>query len=953
MSHITVHLLGSPYVEVDGERVNFPYKKAEGLFYYLCIKGSASREEVVQLLWDENTESVGRKNLREAVYQIKKLFGGDILVTEGNHTIRINPDNMPEIDWYKVNENNILDFPEDGIFRHFYIKNSYEFGNWISDMQELYNQMYIECAKNRLQQADAARDVSQIQQYSSLLIKKDPYNEKLYQDTMDLYALSGNYNMALKLYADLQKVLKEDLDVEPSEEVTQLFRRITSIKENRNENQFGQDEQFFGRNEELYALTESIYHFIHGDGQSINYIIQGESGVGKTALLEKAARIAVHDGLLILRTSCYRDESDFFLRPFRDVFREILQHEEKGNLPNLSDHKRYVQQLFNSGLSADDERKSGYITYQMLEQEVLEIFNRITQVRRIILLIDDIQWMDSTSCQLLNRIFLTLGADRLLVLGTCTSYHNQKITEALSPLFHKGWLSILSLSCFTHDETLAILKAMLPDIAQDTTKCDELYTFTSGNAFFLYECISLIKEKGYTLELSQKTAAVIQNRLSSMSEEENQVLNCLSIFPERVCVDDIELLLKMNPLDILEILEKLEIRHLVKEISAGWNIYYTFVHGMFRDYVYERQSNGRKVKFHQLLAEHYEKALSPQNHLNQMPLVIYHYERAKNQLKTYQYKVHYLQEFYTVVQESFPILESDLEHPQELHGITPSSVDMVSLAREITEWNNTSAEALELKMEMYYIIGRHGISVGDYDYALSALENTSALARQLQDRSMLLNCYKQFIFYTIQIEDFPLMKNYLDHAFEYIRPEEEHYMYGVFLRLKGEYLIFIEKYQEAWTALEESIHIFESWEEGGRRHSMNIAACYCYMGDICRCRQEINTAYDYYLTAIDTNTEKLGTNGLGQFYSNAGQVLYNMEHYDESRKYLQKSLEAYQRYGYMWGLERTLAYLTLLELAENKTAQARIWYQQAREISDKIRNPETNRLLQLAAEQLN
>lgn len=38
MDKISVHLLGRPYVEKNGERVNFPYKKAEGFFYYLCVK---------------------------------------------------------------------------------------------------------------------------------------------------------------------------------------------------------------------------------------------------------------------------------------------------------------------------------------------------------------------------------------------------------------------------------------------------------------------------------------------------------------------------------------------------------------------------------------------------------------------------------------------------------------------------------------------------------------------------------------------------------------------------------------------------------------------------------------------------------------------------------------------------------------------------------------------------
>ena len=72
MANISVHLLGRPYVEVDGERVNFPYKKAEGFFYYLCVKKTATREHIIdkseshggeimqyaiELYYDEDTEN--------------------------------------------------------------------------------------------------------------------------------------------------------------------------------------------------------------------------------------------------------------------------------------------------------------------------------------------------------------------------------------------------------------------------------------------------------------------------------------------------------------------------------------------------------------------------------------------------------------------------------------------------------------------------------------------------------------------------------------------------------------------------------------------------------------------------------------------------------------------------------------------------------------------------------
>ena len=42
---VQVFLLGNPRVLLDHTEVIFPYRKVEGLFYYLCIKGD--RKSVV------------------------------------------------------------------------------------------------------------------------------------------------------------------------------------------------------------------------------------------------------------------------------------------------------------------------------------------------------------------------------------------------------------------------------------------------------------------------------------------------------------------------------------------------------------------------------------------------------------------------------------------------------------------------------------------------------------------------------------------------------------------------------------------------------------------------------------------------------------------------------------------------------------------------------------------
>ena len=81
--------------------------------------------------------------------------------------------------------------------------------------------------------------MEEIQKYSNILLKQDPYNEKLYYEIMDIYALNGNYNMAIKLYYDLEKILADELGVEPSSEVTELFHRIFNVKGNTNSDNAG------------------------------------------------------------------------------------------------------------------------------------------------------------------------------------------------------------------------------------------------------------------------------------------------------------------------------------------------------------------------------------------------------------------------------------------------------------------------------------------------------------------------------------------------------------------------------------------------------------------------------------------------------------------------------------------------------------------------------------------
>lgn len=86
-------------------------------------------------------------------------------------------------------------------------------------------------------------------------------------------------------------------------------------------------------------------------------------------------------------------------------------------------------------------------------------------------------------------------------------------------------------------------------------------------------------------------------------------------------------------------------------------------------------------------------------------------------------------------------------------------------------------------------------------------------------------------------------------------------------------------------------------------------------------------------------------NGLGQIYSSMGQVHCLRGQYKEAMALLEKAVECLERNGYRWGLERAEGWLALTCIKTGDLKSAREHYRKGREISDKIRNPETERLL--------
>ncbi len=99
MSGYRVTLLGVPGVFYEGDAIQFPYRKAEGIFYYLCVEKKVNRDELITVFWGSGDEASGRKNLRQALFQIRRCLGSEVIVQQGKNALELNPKAAIRSEW--------------------------------------------------------------------------------------------------------------------------------------------------------------------------------------------------------------------------------------------------------------------------------------------------------------------------------------------------------------------------------------------------------------------------------------------------------------------------------------------------------------------------------------------------------------------------------------------------------------------------------------------------------------------------------------------------------------------------------------------------------------------------------------------------------------------------------------------------------------------------------------
>lgn len=297
-AQLKLTLFGKPQVTLgDTVVTDFVSSKAEALLFYLAATGRPhSRETLADLLWSEMPNSRAKKNLRDALSNLRKLVGDHLQIERQSvafdrtssywldieifhHTIETNK--VPQ-DLTKLRQ--VIDLYRGEFLEGFYVRDGLPFEEWVLVQREWLRGMALEGVQLLAQGYDHQGDDSLALEYTRRLLALDPWQESAHRQLMILLARTGQRSAALEQYEICRRTLNEALGVEPMAETQTLYERLKTPWQPPPHNLPPQPSSFVGRLTELRQITVAL-----NDPNCRLLTLVGPGGMGKTRLALQVA----------------------------------------------------------------------------------------------------------------------------------------------------------------------------------------------------------------------------------------------------------------------------------------------------------------------------------------------------------------------------------------------------------------------------------------------------------------------------------------------------------------------------------------------------------------------------------------------------------------------------------------------------------------------------------------
>ena len=438
--------------------------------------------------------------------------------------------------------------------------------------------------------------------------------------------------------------------------------------------------KFVGRTREIDAMKAAADRARAGHGQIV--AAMAEPGVGKSRLVYEF-KATSQSGWMVLETfsvsygkaSAYLPvvgllHSYFEISPDDDARKR--REKVAGRLaildPSLENTRPYLFSLLGIAEGDDRNRQNWEQTFDRLDEYLRELQKKdplaqmdaqikkrrtLDAIKRILLreslnqplmvIFEDLHWIDDETQGLLNLIADSIGTAKVLLL---VNYRPEYRHEWGS----KTYYTQLRLDPLAQENAAEMLQSLIGDSAELDPLKRLIIEKTEGNPFFIEEMVEVLLDDGAlvrdgSIELVKPLAelkipptvqAILASRIDRLPPAEKDLLQTLAVIGKEFTLGLVRRVVGKSEDELNRMLDALQLAEFIYEQPASGDIEYIFKHALTQEVAYKSVLVERRKLVHERIGSAMEAsfAQSIDDHLSQLA---YHFGRSSNVGKTVEY----------------------------------------------------------------------------------------------------------------------------------------------------------------------------------------------------------------------------------------------------------------------------------------------------------------------------
>jgi hypothetical protein len=461
---------------------------------------------------------------------------------------------------------------------------------------------------------------------------------------------------------------------------------------------------FVGRTGELGELRGALDE-AHG-GRGLLVLLSGEPGIGKTRLMQEAAREAGERGWRVAAGRCWEEGGAPAYWPWIQAVRALG-----------GDVERFAAAAGGSG----DPETERFRLFDAAGQFLADA----ARDRPLMVVLDDLHAADAPSLVLLRFVSEAISDAPILVVG---SYREREVRlhdrrESFAELIRLA--TRISLTGLSVDDVEAYLAGVTGHEASRSMS-ERVHTLTGGNPFFLGEVARVVAHDGLSGgdagldpvgRVPDEVRTLLRRRMADLPDETVGALRVAAVIGREFHLRVLERTSPLNVARLLEVLAEAADAGVVSEDPAIPRRY-AFVHELVRETLYDDLAPARRLELHRtigaVLEELYRGDLDP--HLSE---IAHHLSLA------------------APVGDVGEAIDYLVRAGDRAAGILAYEEAGVHYERALDLLGAAGAASQERRCELLLRLGDARWRAGDTRAARASFEEAAELARRLGDGEML------------------------------------------------------------------------------------------------------------------------------------------------------------------------------------------------------------------------